>query len=33
MAERLQVTKIATFDRRDFQIVVPSHVDYFEIVP
>ena len=33
MAERLQITKIATFDRRDFSIVVPSHTDYFEILP
>ncbi|MDE2634962.1 MAG: PIN domain-containing protein [Chloroflexota bacterium] len=33
MAERLQITKIATFDSRDFSIVVPSHTDYFEILP
>jgi len=33
VAERLQITKIATFDRRDFHIVRPVHTDYFEIVP
>lgn len=33
IAERLQITKIATFDRRDFSIVVPSHTDYFEMLP
>ncbi|MDE2747960.1 MAG: PIN domain-containing protein [Chloroflexota bacterium] len=33
LAERLQITKIATFDRRDFHIVRPVHTDYFEIVP
>ncbi len=33
IAERLQITKIATFDRRDFSIVVPSHTDFFEMLP
>ena len=33
MAERLQITKIATFDRRDFLTVRPDHTDYFEVVP
>lgn len=33
LAERLQITKIATFDRRDFHIVRPGHADYFEILP
>ena len=33
LAERLQITRIATFDRRDFYIVRPSHTDYFEILP
>lgn len=33
LAERLQITKIATFDRRDFYIVRPDHTDYFEILP
>ena len=33
LAERLQITKIATFDKRDFSIFAPSHTDYFEILP
>ena len=33
MAERLQIAKIATFDKRDFRIVRPGHTDYFEILP
>lgn len=33
LAERLQITSVATFDRRDFYIVRPSHTDYFEILP
>ena len=33
MAERLQITKIATFDRRDFSIFAPIHSDYFDILP
>ena len=33
LAERLQIARIATFDRRDFHIVRPSHRDYFEILP
>ncbi len=33
MAERLQIAKIATFDSRDFSIVVSSHTEYFEIPP
>ena len=33
LAERLGVTRIATFDRRDFSIIRPSHVDAFELLP
>lgn len=32
-AERLRITKIATFDRRHFSIVRPVHTDAFELVP
>ncbi len=33
MAERLKITKIATYDRRDFGIYRPRHSDYFELLP
>ena len=33
IAERLDVTRIATFDRRDFSIFQPSHCDYLELLP
>lgn len=33
MAERLLITRIATFDRRDFNIYRPRHCDYFELLP
>lgn len=33
IAERLGVTRIATFDRRDFSIFQPSHCDYLELLP
>jgi predicted nucleic acid-binding protein len=32
-AERLGVRHIVTFDRRDFGIVRPSHVEAFELLP
>lgn len=32
-AERLEVTEIATLDRRHFRTVRPRHVDAFELVP
>lgn len=32
-AERLNITTIATFDRRHFTVVRPAHVDAFELVP
>lgn len=33
LAERLQVTRICTFDRRDFTIIRPKHAAYFELLP
>ncbi|RMF77394.1 MAG: PIN domain-containing protein [Chloroflexi bacterium] len=33
LAERLYITKIATFDRRDFSIFRPHHCDYLELLP
>lgn len=33
LAERLQITEIATFDRRDFSIFRPRHCDYLVLVP
>lgn len=33
LAERLQISRIATFDRRDFSIFSPRHCDYFDLLP
>ena len=33
IAERLDVTQIATLDRRHFETVRPSHCEAFELVP
>lgn len=33
IAERLNVNRIFTFDRRDFSIIRPLHCDYFELLP
>lgn len=33
LAERLGITQIYTFDRRDFSIFRPSHCDYLELLP
>ena len=33
IAERLNITTIATLDRRDFHVVRPRHVDTFELIP
>ena len=33
IAERLNVTRIATFDRRDFSIFQPRHCEYLELLP
>ncbi len=31
--ERLQITQVATFDRRDFSIFVQRHCPYLELLP
>ena len=33
LAERLDVSRICTFDRRDFSMIRPRHTDYFELLP
>jgi predicted nucleic acid-binding protein len=33
IAERLNITRILTLDRRDFGIYRPRHCDYFELLP
>ena len=33
LAERLNITQVATFDRRDFSIFRPRHCDYLELLP
>lgn len=33
VAERLDVRKIATLDRRHFSVVRPRHVDALELIP
>jgi len=33
LAERLQITRICTFDRRDFSLFRPIHCEYFELIP
>lgn len=33
IAERHGITKIATFDRRDFSIIRPRHTAFFELLP
>lgn len=33
LSERLNITKICTFDRRDFSIFRPKHCDYLELLP
>ncbi|GAB4286223.1 MAG: type II toxin-antitoxin system toxin ribonuclease C26 [Oscillatoriaceae cyanobacterium] len=33
IAERMNVTKILTLDRRDFGMIRPRHCDYFDILP
>ena len=33
IAERLNITRILTVDRRDFSLFRPLHCDHFEIVP
>jgi uncharacterized protein len=33
VAERLKISLILTLDQRDFHIIRPKHIDYFEILP
>ena len=33
LSERLEVTQVCTFDRRDFSIFRPHHCDYLELLP
>jgi uncharacterized protein len=33
LAERLNITRICTFDQRDFRIIRPTHADFLDIVP
>ncbi len=33
ITERMNVTRIATFDRRDFSIFQPRHCDFLELLP
>ncbi len=33
VAERLKIGRILTLDQRDFHIIRPKHIDYFEILP
>lgn len=33
LAERLDVTQVCTFDRRDFALVRPAHCDYLDLLP
>ena len=33
LSERLEVTQICTFDRRDFSIFRPQHCNYLELLP
>lgn len=33
LAERLDITRTCTFDRRDFSIFRPRHCDYLELLP
>ncbi len=32
-AERLNITRVATFDRRDFSFFRPAHCEYLELLP
>ncbi|PJF25476.1 MAG: hypothetical protein CUN53_12600 [Phototrophicales bacterium] len=33
LAERLEINSICTFDRRDFSIFRPIHIDHFDLLP
>lgn len=32
LAERLDINAVCTFDRRDFSIIRPKHIEYFELL-
>lgn len=33
LAERLKISRICTFDRRDFSMIQPAHARYLELLP
>lgn len=33
LAERLDITRVCTFDRRDFSMFRPAHCEYLELLP
>ncbi|MCD4684394.1 MAG: hypothetical protein K8S97_00470 [Anaerolineae bacterium] len=33
LTERLNITQVCTFDRRDFSIFRPIHCDYLDLLP
>ncbi|HLV37426.1 MAG TPA: hypothetical protein VKY59_20070 [Spirillospora sp.] len=33
LADRLSITQVCTFDRRDFAIFRPAHSDYLKLLP
>jgi predicted nucleic acid-binding protein len=33
LAERLNITRICTFDRRDLSMIRPKHTEYLQLVP
>jgi uncharacterized protein len=33
IAEKLDITRVYTLDRRDFSIIRPNHCNYFELLP
>ncbi len=33
LAERLNITQVCTFDRRDFSIFRPTHCEHLELLP
>lgn len=33
LAERLNITQVCTFDRRDFSVFRPKHCEYLELLP
>lgn len=33
VAERMAISRIYTFDRRDFALIQPQHIPYFELLP